>query len=179
MNLSSKVTTANAMLTGWGKSKRIIVSDTLLQGYSGDEIEVTLAHELGHYSHHDIPRLVVIQAMVFLLAFYLAHLALEACLILFSFQGISDVAGIPGLILVLSACVLAFQLPLNWYNRHIELAADKFALELSGNPQGFVNLMTKLTDQNLSKAEPSKWVKLLFYDHPPYRERFKLARSPN
>jgi len=61
------------------------------------------------------------------------------------------------------------QAPLNWYNRRIELAADKFALELSGNSQAFANLMTKLTDQNLSEAEPSRWVKLLFYDHPPYR----------
>jgi len=47
MDLSSKATTANAMLSGWGKSRRIIFSDTLLHGYSWDEIEVTLAHELG------------------------------------------------------------------------------------------------------------------------------------
>ena len=66
---------------------------------------------------------------------------------------------------------------LNRYNRHIETAADETALVLSDNPQAFASLMTKLTDQNLSEAEPSKWVRLLFYDHPTYNERIKLAHN--
>lgn len=175
MNLSSKATTANAMVSGWGKSKCIIFSDTLLQGYSWDEIEVTLAHELGHHCHHDIAKLMAIQTVAFLLAFYLADLALKAGVILFSFQGIIDVAALPWLILVLAMVILMFQPILNWYNRHIELAADKVSLELSKKPKAFINLMTKLTDQNLSEAEPSKWAKFLFYDHPTYNERVKLA----
>jgi len=177
MNLSSKATTANAMLSGWGKSRRIIFSDTLLQGYSGDEIEVTLAHELGHHLHHDIAKLTAIQAVVVLLAFYLANHCLKAGVVLFPFQGISDLAALPWLILVLAMLILIFQPLLNWYNRRIELAADKSALELSNNPQAFINLMTKLTDQNLSEAEPSKWAKLLFHDHPTYNERVTLARD--
>lgn len=175
MNLSSKATTANAMISGWGKSRRIIFSDTLLQGYSWDEIEVTLAHELSHHLHHDIAKLMAIQAVVVLLAFYLANLALKVGVALFSFQGISDLAALPWLILVLAVLLLIFQPLLNWYNRRIELAADKSALELSNNPQAFINLMAKLTDQNLTEAEPSRWAKLLFYDHPTYNERVKLA----
>ena len=66
---------------------------------------------------------------------------------------------------------------LNWYNRRIETAADETVLVLSDNPQAFVSSMTKLTDQNLNQAEPSRWVKLLFYDHPTYNERIKLARN--
>ena len=177
MDLSSKATTANAMLSGWGKSRRIIFSDTLLQGYSWDEIEVTLAHELGHRLHHDITKLIGIQAATFLLAFYLANLALSAGVVLFSLQGISDIAGLPWLILVLAMLMLVLQPALNWYNRRAETAADETALALSDNPQGFIGLMTKLTDQNLSEAEPSRWVKLLFYDHPTYNERVKLAHN--
>ena len=175
INLSSKATTANAMLSGLGKSRCIIFSDTLLQGYSWDEIEVTLAHELGHHCHHDIAKLMAIQTVTLLLAFYLADLALKAGIILFSFQGISDVVALPWLVLVLAMLILMFQPLLNWYNRHIELAADKVALELSKNPKAFINLMTKLTDQNLSEAEPSRWAKFLFYDHPTYNERVNLA----
>ncbi len=175
MNLSSKATTANAMLSGWGNSRRIIISDTLLQGYSVDEIEVTLAHELGHHLHHDIAKLMAIQAGAFLLVFYLADLALKAGVVLFSFHGISDVAGLPWLILVLAIFILVTCPALNWYNRRMELEADKTALELGNNPQAFVSLMTKLTDQNLSEAEPARWAKLLFYDHPTYNERVKLA----
>lgn len=177
MNLSSKSTTANAMLTGWGRSRRIILSDTLLQGYSADEIEVTLAHELGHHLHHDVAKLTAIHALAFLLAFYLADLALEAGVVLFSFQGINDLAALPWLILILAMLFVALQPLLNWYSRHIELEADRAALELSNNPQAFVSLMTKLTNQNLQQAEPGHWAKVLFYDHPSYGERVILARD--
>jgi len=177
MDLSSKATTANAMLSGWGKSRRIIFSDTLLRGYSWDEIEVTLAHELGHRLHHDIPRLIGLQAATFLLAFYLTGLALRAGVVLFSLRGISDIAGLPWLILVLAMLVLVLQPALNWYSRRLERAADETALALTDNPQAFVALMTKLTDQNLAEAEPGQWAKLLFYDHPTYNERVKLAHN--
>ena len=50
-------------------------------------------------------------------------------------------------------------------------------MELSNNPQAFIDLMTKLTDQNLQEAEPGRWAKLLFYDHPSYGERVMLARD--
>jgi STE24 endopeptidase len=177
MDLSSKATTANAMLSGWGKSRRIIFSDTLLEKYSWDETEVTLAHELGHHLHHDIPKLMAIQTATFLLAFYLASLALRAGVALFSLQGISDVAGLPWLILVLAMLILVLQPALNWYNRRVEIQADETALDLSNNPQAFISLMTKLTNQNLTEAEPSHWAKLLFYDHPTYNDRVKLAHN--
>jgi STE24 endopeptidase len=177
MDLSSKATTANAMLTGWGKTRRIIFTDTLLQGYSWDEIEVTLGHELGHHIHHDIPKLLGIQAATFLLAFYVASLALKAGVASFSLQGISDIAGLPWLILVLVIPVLLLQPVLNWYSRRLEGAADETALTLTNKPQAFLSLMTRLTDQNLSEAEPTRWTKLLFYDHPTYNERAKLAHN--
>ncbi len=175
INLSSKSTTANAMLGGFGKTRRIILSDTMLKEYSPEEIEVALAHELGHHLHHDIARLFCVQAMAFLLAFYLANLALEGGVALFPYHAIGDIAGLPWLLMVLLALFLILRLPLNWYSRRIELAADKAALELSDNPEGFINLMTKLTDQNLSEAEPVHWERVLFRDHPSYNERVKLA----
>jgi STE24 endopeptidase len=177
MDLSSKATTANAMVTGWGKSRRIIFTDTLLTGYSYNEIEVTLAHELGHRVHRDIPRAIGMQVATFLLAFYLTNLALTGGVELFSLKGISDIAGIPWLILVLALVMFVLQPALNWRSRRAETAADETALALTNKPQAFITLMTKLTDQNLSEAEPGRWTKLLFYDHPTYNERIKLARS--
>ena len=179
MDLSSKATTANAMLTGCGKTRHIIVTDTLLQGYSWDEIEATLGHELGHHLHRDIPKLTGIQAVTFLLAFFVASLALKAGVVLFSLQGISDIAGLPWLILILAMLVLLLQPALNWYSRRLEGAADETALKLTEKPQAFITLMTKLTDQNLAEAEPGRWTKLLFYDHPTYNERIRLANNHN
>jgi len=177
MDLSSKATTANAMLTGLGKTRRIIFTDTLLQGYSWDEIEVTLGHELGHHIHHDIAKLVGIRAATFLLSFYVASLALRAGVTVFSLQGITDIAGLPWLILALAMPILLLQPALNWHSRRLERAADETALILTNKPQAFITLMTKLTDQNLSEAEPSRWTKLLFYDHPAYNERARLAHN--
>jgi STE24 endopeptidase len=177
MDLSRKATTANAMLTGWGRTRRIIFTDTLLQGYSWDEIEATLGHELGHHLHHDIPKLMGIQAITFLLAFYVASLALKAGVVLFSLQGIGDIAGFPWLILILAILMFLLQPVLNWYSRRAETSADETALTLTNKPETFISLMTKLTDQNLAEAEPGRWTRFLFYDHPTYNERVELAHN--
>jgi STE24 endopeptidase len=179
MDLSSKGTTANAMLAGLGKTRSIILSDTLLQQYTPEEIEVILAHELGHHLHRDIPKLIAVQAVMFLLAFYLADLVLRASLMPLDFQEISDVAAFPLLLLSLGAFGLIVTPLINAYSRHLETSADEAALDLTADPQAFITAMTKLTDQNLGVADPGRWVEFLFYDHPPYTKRVGLARCYN
>ncbi len=176
LNLSSKSTTANAMLAGLGKSRRIILSDTLIQKYSPEEIEVVLAHELGHHIHRDIPKMIVLQAATAFLAFYLSDLVLNASLTPLAFNGISDIATLPLLFLFLAAFNLVISPLTNAYSRYVEKAADIAALQLSVNPGAFITAMTKLADQNLTEYQPSRWVELLFYDHPPYNKRVDLAR---
>lgn len=179
MDLSSKGTTANAMLAGLGKTRSIIFSDTLLQQYTAEEVEVILAHELGHHIHRDIPKLIAVQAAVVLLAFYLSGLVLRASLVPFGFQGIADVAAFPLLFLSLAAFGLIVTPLINAYSRYVEGSADEAALELTANPRAFVTAMTRLTDQNLTVADPSRWVEILFYDHPPYTKRVDLAHRYN
>ncbi len=179
MDLSSKGTTANAMLAGLGKTRSIILSDTLLQQYTAEEVEVILAHELGHHIHRDIPKFIAVQAAVVLLAFYLSGLVLRASLVPFGFQGIADVAAFPLLFLSLAAFGLIVTPLINAYSRYVEASADEAALELTANPRAFVTAMTRLTDQNLTVADPSRWVEILFYDHPPYTKRVDLAHRYN
>lgn len=176
MDLSSKSTAANAMLAGLGDTRRIILSDTLLQKYTPEEIEVILAHELGHHLHRDIPKLIAVQGIIFLVAFYLANLALKAGVIPLGFRDIVDVAAFPLLFSVLAAFTMVISPLANFYNRHLEALADKTALELTANPGAFVSAMAKLANQNLSVAAPSRLVEILFYDHPPYVRRVDLAR---
>jgi len=175
MDLSSKGTTANAMLAGLGKTRSIILSDTLLQQYSPEEVEVILAHELGHHLHRDVTKFIAVQAVMVLLALYLAGLVLSAGLVPFGFQGIADAAAFPLLLLSLGAFGLLVTPLINAYSRYLETLADEAALKLTANPQAFVTAMTKLTDQNLTVANPSRWVELVFYDHPPYTKRVCLA----
>jgi len=176
IELSSKGTTANAALMGLGNTKRIVLSDTLLQRYSLPEVEVIVAHELGHQLHRDILRLLVIHSAIWLIGFYLAGLALKASVVPLGFNGISDIAALPLLMLIFSIISLLIVPLTNTYSRHLEAAADDYALRLTNHPKSFINTMTKLADQNLSEAQPSRWVELLLYDHPSYTKRVEHAR---
>lgn len=175
LDVSRKATIANAALMGLGNTRRIVLSDTLFGQYSPDEIEVIVAHELGHHVHKDIARLIAVQSGVILLSLYLANLVLKTSIPTFGFSSIADVAAFPLLVLVLAGFSLIIRPLDNAYSRHVESLADRFALKITANAEAFVSMMTKLTDQNLAEAEPSRWVELFFYSHPPYAKRVALA----
>jgi STE24 endopeptidase len=175
IKFSSKTSAGNAMLMGWGNTRRIIISDTMLQRYSPEEIEVVMAHELGHHRHGDIIKLMVVQSALMLLGFYLVNLVLNRAVPGLDFEGISDIAALPLLALVLAAFTVVLSPLANAYNRHLEEAADRYSLVTTANPDAFATMLTRLTDQNLSESKPSRWAELLFYDHPPYYKRVELA----
>jgi len=175
INFSSKTTAGNAMLMGWGNTRRIVISDTMLQRYAPEEIEVVMAHELGHHRHGDIVRLIVVQSALMLLGFYLMNLALNWAVPGLNLEGVSDVAALPLLALVGAAFALVLMPLANAYSRRLETSADQYALVVTANPEAFATMLTKLTDQNLSESEPSRWAEFLFYDHPPYSKRLELA----
>jgi STE24 endopeptidase len=177
MTLSRKGTTANAMLLGLGSTRRIVLSDTLLRDYSPQEVETIMAHELGHHRQGHILRLLSIQSVLALAVFGMAHLALRAMAAPLGFQGMNDVATLPLLALAMAISVLILAPALNTYSRHLEGKADLFALRLTGNPEAFASALTRLTDQNLSEAQPPRWVETLLHDHPSYARRIARVRE--
>jgi STE24 endopeptidase len=176
IDYSQKTSAANAMLLGWGNTRRIAISDTLIHRYAPDEIEAVMAHELGHHSHRDVPRLILVQSGLMLIAFYLTSLTLEWAVPVLGLEGISDVAGIPLLMLVMASIFLVLSPFANAYSRHLETSADRYALAATGKPKAFASMLTRLTDQNLDVSRPARWVEILFYDHPPHYRRLELAR---
>jgi STE24 endopeptidase len=168
---------ANAALAGIGRSRRILISDTMLDAYSEDEIEVILAHELSHHVHHDLWRGMALQAATIVAGFYVAAAVLEWAVPWLGLRGITDVAGAPVLLLV--AGVFSFaMLPLgNAMSRAQERRADRFALGLTRNPAAFVTAMRRLSQQNLAEEQPSRLARWLFYSHPPMRERIAAAQA--
>jgi STE24 endopeptidase len=93
--LGAKTRKANAALTGLGATRRILVSDTMLEQYSDDEIEVVLAHELGHHVHHDIWRAIALETGLILLGFRAADLTLRTLGSRLRVEGLVDPAGVP------------------------------------------------------------------------------------
>ena len=176
ITFSSKGTTANAALMGVGKTRRIVLSDTLLEQYSPAEIEVIIAHELGHQHHHDIFRLFVMQSAMLLVGFYVTNLILKTAIVPLGFSSLSDTATLPLLILILGAANLLFAPLINSFSRQLETAADNYALNLTNDPGSFISSIAKLTDQNLAEAQPSRWVELLLWNHPSYHRRLEHAR---
>lgn len=176
MNLSSKSRAGNAMVIGMGNTRRIVLSDTLLERYTPAEIEAIMAHELGHHRHRDITKLIAVQAALTLLGFYLVNLVLNWAGSHLGFSGSADIAAFPLMALTLGACALLLAPISNAYSRYLEAAADNYAIAVTADPNSFTSMLTKLTDQNLSEAKPSRWVELLFYDHPPYYRRVEQVQ---
>ena len=175
--LSAHTKKANAALAGMGRTRRILLSDTLLADYSEDEIEVVLAHELSHHVHHDLWRGVALQVALLFVGFFVAHLALGAFADGLRLRGVDDPAGLPLLLLVGGACSLAF-LPLgNALSRRHERRADRYALDTTRRVDAFISAMKRLAQQNLAEEHPSRLVQWLFYSHPPIRERIDAARA--
>lgn len=175
MNMSSRTTTANAMLTGLGRTRRIILGDTLLSGYTYDEIETILAHELAHHVHNDLPKGLVAEAVILPASMWAASLLLNWGVPVFGFRGIADVATLP-LFAVAMAGVGLVAMPFgNLMTRRMERAADNYALRTTGKAAAFRSVMLKLAGQNLAEAEPPVWVRVLFHSHPSIAERVRMA----
>jgi len=177
MDLSSRTTAANAMLTGLGRTRRIILGDTLLRGYTHDEIETVLAHELAHHVHNDMPKSLVIEAVLFGLGMWVASMLLTWGVSAFGFRGIADVAALPIFAFAMFVFGLIAMPGANFLSRQMERAADLYALRTTGKSQAFRSVMMKLAGQNLSEANPPAWVRFLFYSHPPISERIQVAEA--
>ena len=175
IDLSSKTSAGNAMLAGMGKTRRIILGDTILDQYTPEEIEVVAAHELGHHRHRHFIRLFAVHSALTVLGLYLADLALKQAVPWLGLDAISDVAAFPVLVLTLGALSLLVGPLTNAYSRRLERAADDYAISLTSAPDAFVDLMTRLTNQNLADATPPRWAEVMLYDHPPYWKRVARA----
>jgi STE24 endopeptidase len=166
---------ANAALVGLGRTRRILVSDTLVAEYSDDEIEAILAHELAHHVHVDIWRAIAVEAVLIFAGFACADWALGLFGPLAGLGSRADVAGLPLLLLASGAVSVALLPAAHAISRWQERRADRFALAITGRPEAFVSAMRRLAAQNLAEDDPSRLVQVLFYSHPPVRERIAAA----
>ncbi|HVG69840.1 MAG TPA: M48 family metallopeptidase [Vicinamibacterales bacterium] len=175
--ISDRTKKANAALAGLGRTRRILLSDTLLAGYSDDEIEVILAHELAHHVHHDIWRAIVFETALIALGFYISDAVLTAWAGSFGVAGKGDIAALPLLLLTMGMVSLVLMPLRNALSRSHERRADRYALKMTRNLEAFVTAMKRLSAQNLAEEEPSKLVETLFHSHPSISARISAARS--
>lgn len=176
-NMSKTTNKANAAFTGLGKSKRIILGDTLLEKFNTDEIEGVFAHEVGHYAHKHIIQGVIIGTISSNLTLYIAYISLNFVVAYFGFMGIADLAALPVLSLIMTAISLISSPLTNMLSRANERQADTYAIKNSSNPEAFISALTKLAESNLADPSPHPIVEFLFHSHPSIGKRVEFAEN--
>lgn len=175
--LGNRTSRANAMLTGLGRTRRILVSDTLISDYDSDEVEVILAHELAHHLHRDVWRGLALEAVMAGGALFAGSRVLPAVVGPLGLTGIADVAGAPVLVLTLMAVSVVMLPVANAFSRRAERRADRVALETTRNGAAFISAMRRLGARHLAEEAPPWPVRLLFYTHPPIAARIASAQA--
>ncbi len=177
IDFSKKTLKANAAFTGMGKSKRVLLADTLKDKYSHDEIEVILAHEFAHYRLGHIIKLIILNSLLTLGLFYLIFRTSGHALAIFKLNSLAQLASLPLVFLyfILFGIIMA---PLEaLVSRLFEKEADNLALKVTGAKEAFISLMEKLAGQNLADRNPHPLIKFFFFTHPPIDERINSAKD--
>lgn len=175
LHLSAETRKANAALAGLGRTRRVLLGDTLLDQFTPEEIEVVFAHEVGHHVHHHLLKLVAWSVVSSAAGFWLMDVLLRHAASWLHYPSFDDPAALPLLLLVPAFCGLLLAPIQNTISRFFERQSDRYALERTGQPQAFRSAFVKLARMNKSDADPHPLSVWLFDDHPPIRERLALA----
>ena len=176
-NLSKTTKKANAAFTGIGKSKRILLGDTLIENFSEEEIETVFAHELGHYSRGHIRTGILFGTISIFLGLFLTSLVYTESLQWFGFTSAGQLAALPLLMVWLGIYSLITSPLGNILSRKHEFEADRYAVEATKNKEAFVSTMNKLASMNLADRQPHPLVEFLFYSHPSIDKRIRSVEQ--
>jgi STE24 endopeptidase len=166
---SRRTTKVNAYVSGIGRTRRVVVFDTLLEAADPAAVEVVVAHELGHRRHGHVLKLTLL-AMAG---------AVVAVLVLWAVLGtrVADPRSLPEALLLLLALELAALAPGAWLSRRFERVADRCSLDLTEEPAAFARAHLELARRNVSDLEPPRLVYVLLFSHPTAPERLALGRA--
>ena len=169
----------NAYFSGLGKSKRIVLYDTLIESNDRDEILAVLAHEIGHLKKGHIKKQLILMSAISLALFYIAAWMIDWDIMYKSF-GFSAKPFYAGLFLIsiLWGPVGFFVSPAFMaLSRRFERESDKFARNAMNSPKPLVNALRKMAMDNLSNLCPHSLYVKFNYSHPPITERIKNLES--
>ncbi len=171
VDASRRTTAANAYVTGLGATKRVVLFDTLLRDFSRDEVALVVAHELAHVRYRDVPRGLLLLALVAPPALLAIQRATEAL----APGRTGTPAMLPALALAAGPASAVVTTVSNQLSRRIEARADSYALELTGAPEPFIAMERRLALSNLAEPDPPAWRTAVLATHPPTVRRIGTA----
>jgi STE24 endopeptidase len=179
MDASKRSKHTNAYFTGLGKSKRIVLFDTLLEAHTGDEILAVLAHELGHWKKKHVHKQLILAEFLSLAGFYVAAKLLDWPLMYRTF-GFPEPIPYVGLFLLgaLFSPLGYFAQPLaSAISRKFEREADDYSLTLIQRAEPMVKALKRLAAHNLANLTPHPLYAWFYYSHPPLVERIERLKG--
>jgi STE24 endopeptidase len=179
MNASTKMSRVNAYVTGLGRTKRIVVYDTLIHESTPEEVGVVFAHELGHVRRRHLWKGITLGVVGSFIAFFCIALLLRAITARGVF-GLSTPASFGGVVVIFFAMLLLdlVSLPLQTFvSRRFEREADRESLILTGDSKTFIKVEKRLAVKNLADVQPHPVLVWVFYTHPPVMERIRMAEA--
>ena len=175
MDGSKRSRKSNAFFTGFGKNKRIVLYDTLIEQHSVSELISVLAHEIGHYKKKHILQNMILGVIQTGLLFYLLSFFMSSQTLFNAFfmEETSIYAGLVFFTLLYSPVSFFTGILMNMKSRKNEFEADRFAVETTNNSRAFKKALIKLSVNNLSNLTPHPLYVFLNYSHPPILKRIK------
>ncbi len=179
MDGSRRSTKSNAFFTGFGKFRRIVLFDTLIEKHSVDELVAILAHEMGHFKKRHIHKFVLISIISTGLMLYILSLFITSPDLFqaFGMEHISVYAGIVFFGFLYSPISMVISTIVNSLSRRFEYEADRYAADTYGKPDALISGLKTLSVDNLSNLTPHPLKVWLEYSHPPVLDRIRALRN--
>ena len=179
MDGSRRSAKSNAFFTGFGKSRRIVLFDTLIKAHPVSELLAIIAHEMGHYRRRHIPKAIARGIATTGLTFFLLSLCIGNAHLFaaFSMDRVSIYASLVFFGFLYTPISMALGLVSNVISRRHEYEADAFAVETGGDAGAMVDALKRLTVENLGNLSPHPFKVVLNYSHPPVLDRIRAIRG--
>ncbi|HUT11202.1 MAG TPA: M48 family metallopeptidase, partial [Thermoguttaceae bacterium] len=178
MDLSEETVKANAMLAGLGRTRRVLLGDTLLDGFAPEEIEVIFAHEIGHHVLRHIRKMIVAGVLYSTAGFMICdalltgHVPFAAAEAQYAQMPVHT---LPLVMLILTVFAMLLEPLQNAVSRRYERQSDRYALDRTGAKDAYVSAFRKLARLNKDDPDPHPLDVLLFHSHPPIAQRLTMA----
>lgn len=174
MDGSKRSAHSNAFFTGFGRFRKIVLFDTLIEQLSIEELEAVLAHEIGHYKKKHVLKLLGWSCLSLLASFWVLSFLIDYSPFFEAF-GLTNGGSAPVAFLLfslLSGAVTFWTTPLSSaWSRKFEYEADAFAANAVGNADPLIGALKKLSEKNLSNLTPHPRYSQFYYSHPTLVER--------
>jgi STE24 endopeptidase len=186
MNASEKETAVDAYVTGFGASKRVVVYDTTIEKMTEPQTLFVVGHEMGHYVLGHIVKGIAFSVALIIVLLFIVYLSIKRLLSSrqrrWAIKGLDDWASLPVLMLLFYVCFFLSEPAFNSFSRYQEHQADVYGLEvthdiLPDSSETAAEAFQILGEVDLADPDPSSFIKVWLYTHPPLADRLEFARQ--